>query len=174
MFHDRSGYRSTHIGPVFEWQLKKCSVSKFVDIPVRDFKISRLHHFPHLQVCGAAPSRTQFTRSNNDDRCASNSLASARYSINFQKKAEEIVGIENRELQGTENALDEVLVHFGRSVLLTWIQARIWMRKVFCWSVVVFIWRRSSSHAWRICWKFIYDANDWSCCVAPSGMHRPW
>ena len=147
-------------------ELKKCGISKFVDVPVGDFKISHLHYYPHLRVQGAPT--VEFTQSNNEDLCVSNSLASALYNINFRQEAEEIVKFGRREISGgAVNALDKV-AHFAQSILPTWIQMKKKPRQ-YDWKdlddktilvAVLFASDGSSSHAVSIHGKYIYDANE--------------
>ena len=96
--------------------------SKFVDIPVGDFKISHLHLYPHLRKNGAPT--LNFVQDNNEDLCVSNSLASAIYNIGFCKAATDIFNFGKCvRAGGSVNTLEKV-IKFATSedVLPSWIQ----------------------------------------------------
>jgi hypothetical protein len=99
----------------------KAVASKFVDIPVGDFKISHLHLYPHLRKNGA-PS-LKFVQDNNEVLCVSDSLASAIYNIGF---CNDIYKFGKCVLTGgSVNTLEKVIKFAtSKDVLPSWIQPK--------------------------------------------------
>ena len=146
--------------------------SRFVDIPVGDYKVSDLHRHPHLRKNGAPLIR--FVQEKDQDLCVSNSLASAVDNLGFHEAATLIVEFGKRFLEGgSVDALDKV-VHYATGldnvVLPRWIQPK---KKPlsFDWkellqdtqTIFVGVLLASDgncSHAVTIHGGFIYDANE--------------
>jgi hypothetical protein len=146
--------------------------SKFVDIPVGDYKVSNLHHHLHLRKNGAPLIR--FVQEKDQDLCVSNSLASVVDNLGFHEAATLIVAFGKRVLAGgSVDAIDKV-VHFATSVdkvvLPRWIQAKKkppsfdWKELLQDTSTifvgVLFASDGNCSHAVTIHGGFIYDANE--------------
>jgi hypothetical protein len=78
-----------HFSAKFLDELKKmkCPKSRFTTIPVGDYKISHLHHYPELRISGAPKLR--FSQDSNQDLCVSNSLASVFFNLGFHEQAKQ-------------------------------------------------------------------------------------
>jgi hypothetical protein len=92
----------------------------FVDVPVGEFKISRLHLYPHLYQPGAP--RVQFIQSDGKDLCVSKALASVFYALNFREEALKIDNYGEEIIRG--NVVDALkkVSHYAQTVLPSWIQ----------------------------------------------------
>ena len=156
-----------HFSVKYLSEIRDCA-DQFVDIPVGDFKISHLHHYPELRKVGAPTVR--FVQDSNQDLCISNSLASVFYNLGFHNEATDIAKYGRSKIAGgAVNALEKVS-KFASSILPKWIQPKEkplrfdWhdlvedKRTVFVG--VLFSSDGNSSHAVTIHGGFIYDANE--------------
>ena len=145
----------------------KLSNHGFVDVPVGDFKMSRLHENPMLHVLGA-PS-VHYTQREGKDLCVSKSLASALHSVGLEEFASKIDSFGEEILRGAVvNALERVKEH-AKSVLPTWMVIER-APKEFDFQQdlkehdflvgVLYASDHSSSHAVTIHGNYVYDANE--------------
>ncbi|KAI2497518.1 hypothetical protein MHU86_16972 [Fragilaria crotonensis] len=105
-------------GDCFTDELKQ-SKRGWVDIPVGDFKQSRLNQHPELKVIGAPA--IQFVQSEGKDLCVSKSLASAFFALGWHDDASKIDAFGEEILKGAVvDALRRVVKH-ARTLLPTWI-----------------------------------------------------
>lgn len=153
-------------GDCFTDELKQ-SKRGWVDIPVGDFKQSRLNQHPELKVIGAPA--IQFVQSEGKDLCVSKSLASAFFALGWHDDASKIDAFGEEILKGAVvDALRRVVKH-ARTLLPTWIVIQK-LPSSFDWKVdlkedevvlgVLQASDDSCSHAVTIHGDFIYDANE--------------
>ena len=153
-------------GNCFTDELKQ-SKRGWVDIPVGDFKQSRLNQHPELKVIGAPA--IQFVQSEGKDLCVSKSLASAFFALGWHDDASKIDAFGEEILKGAVvDALRRVVKH-ARTLLPTWIVIKK-LPSSFDWKVdlkedevvlgVLQASDDSCSHAVTIHGDFIYDANE--------------
>ena len=139
----------------------------FVDIPIGDYKPSRLHQNLHLKVIGAPAIR--YMQSDGNDRCVSKSLASALFALGWHDKAQLIDTFGDLILNGAVVDSMKRVKEEARRVLPPWIVISP-INKAFDWKTdlrenelvlgVLFASDNSCSHAVSIHGKFIYDANE--------------
>ena len=91
----------------------------FVDVPVGDYKISRLHA-NSLSCVPGAPS-AHYTQTEGKDLCISKLLASAFHAIGFKKMGSKINTFGEERLEGAVvDALEQVKKQ-AKAILPTWI-----------------------------------------------------
>jgi hypothetical protein len=144
-------------------QLKRA----FVDIPVGDFKPSRLHDHIGLKVIGAP--QMHFVQSEGKDLCVSKSLASAFHALGWIEEASKIDAYGEDILKGgAVDALRRVVKH-ARTLFPNWIVMKIlpsqfnWQKDLKDNEILVGVMLASDdscSHAVTIHGNFIYDANE--------------
>ena len=91
----------------------------FIDIPVGDYKASRIHDYPSLQSVTSPPM--QYMQSEGKDLCVSKSLASAFYALSWKKESEQIDAFGEEILNGLVMHALEKVVHFARTLFPPWI-----------------------------------------------------
>ena len=139
----------------------------WVDIPVGDFKPSRLNDHLDLKVIGAP--EIQFVQLEGKDLCVTKSLASAFFALGWHDAASKIDAFGEDILRGAAvDALRRVIKH-AKNVFPPWIIIRQ-LPTNFNWKddlkdneVVVGVLRASDdscSHAVTIHGNFIFDANE--------------
>ena len=153
-------------GNAFADEMKKVQKG-FVDIPVGDFKVSRLHCHPHL-VSSTCP-RITFMQEEGKDLCVSKSLASAFFSLGWHDEGKNIDDFGESILKGfAMKALEQVGVHsitlFPPWIVINRMQPTFnW--KSDLWSTDVFVGvllasDGSCSHAVTIHGGYVFDANE--------------
>ena len=139
----------------------------FIDIPVGDYKASRLHDYPSLHSV-TSPS-IQYMQSEGKDLCVSKSLASTFYALRWEKESARIDAFGEEILNGlVMNALEKV-VHFARTLFPSWIVITR-MKPGFDWKTdlqpndvfigVLLASDESCSHAVTLHGGFVFDANE--------------
>ena len=159
----------TSFGNAFANELKKMRRG-FVDIPVGDFKSSRLHEHPELQLENSP--RMHFLQSEGQDLCVSKSLASAFFALGWPEVSEKIDAFGENILKGKVVMGLERVVQESKKILPRWITVeRIRNAQKFNWEtdllsndVVIGVLRASDgncSHAVTIYGGgFVFDANE--------------
>ena len=139
----------------------------FVDIPIGDYKPSRLHLHPHLKLIGAPAIR--YMQSEGNDLCVSKSLASALFALGWHDEAQRINKFGELILTGAVVNTMRRVKKEARDALPDWIVISQ-IDKRFNWKTdlrenelvlgVLFASDNSCSHAVTIHGNFIYDANE--------------
>jgi hypothetical protein len=144
----------------------KTSNSGFVDVPVGDYKISQLHHYPELYHRDAPGLR--FTQSEGQDLCVSKAFASTLFHLGFKESAFAVdqFGLDSLA-GGAVDALDLVMA-VGKKTLPKWIITKKmptgfhWMdlqRDQILLAVLVGS-DGSNSHSVCMHGRWIFDANE--------------
>ena len=156
-------------GNAFANELKRIRRG-FVDIPVGDFKSSRLHEHPELQVDNSP--RLKFVQSEGKDLCVSKSLASAFFALGWQEMSEKIDAFGENILKGKVLLGLERVVEESKKIFPPWITVkRLVNGQEFNWKtdllpndVVIGVLRASDgncSHAVTIYGGgLVFDANE--------------
>ena len=155
-----------HFGDHFTDELKQLKRA-WVDIPVGDFKPSRLDEHPNLNVAGAPALR--FVQSDGKDLCVSKSLASAFFALGWETEANAIDAFGEEIMKGAVvDAVNRVRDH-ARQLFPSWILIHLLPRD-FNWKIdmrenevvlgVLLASDDSCSHAVTLHGNFIYDANE--------------
>jgi hypothetical protein len=95
----------------------------FVDIPVGDYKPSRLAEYPNLFSSEAYPMK--FVQQEGKDLCVSKSLASALYAMGWHEVAIKVDGFGEEILNGAVVEAIERVGRFTRELLPKWITMRV-------------------------------------------------
>ena len=154
-------------GDIFANELMKMNRG-FVDIPVGDYKPSRLTEHPNLKIIGGPT--VEFVQSEGKDLCVSKSLASAFYALGWHEQSFKIDEYGKEVLKGLAlQALDRTADH-TRNLFPRWLTITLVPRK-FDWNTdllptdvvmgVMVASDGSSSHAITIHGGgYIFDANE--------------
>ena len=139
----------------------------FVDIPVGDYKPSRLAEHPNLKIIGGPT--VNFVQSEGKDLCVSKSLASAFYALGWHEQSFKIDEYGEEVLKGlVMKALDHI-ADYTKSLFPPWLKISLIPRK-FDWRTdllptdvmmgVMVASDGSCSHAITVHGGFIFDANE--------------
>jgi hypothetical protein len=139
----------------------------FVDIPVGDFKASRLHEYPTLQPDVSLP--IHYMQSEGKDLCVSKSLASAFHALGWYEQSSRINEFGEEILHGLVMHALEKIVKFSKTLFPPWIViTRI--KPKFDWRTdlqpndvfigVLLASDGSCSHAVTLHGNYVFDANE--------------
>jgi hypothetical protein len=153
-------------GDNFANELMKLSRG-FVDIPVGDYKPSRLTEHPSLKIIGGPT--VKFVQSEGKDLCVSKSLASAFYALGWREQSFKIDEYGEEVLKGLVlQALDCIAI-YTKTLFPRWLTITLIPRK-FDWRTdllptdvmmgVIVASDGSCSHAITVHGGFIFDANE--------------
>ena len=139
----------------------------FVDIPVGDFKVSRLHDHPTLQPNIRLP--IHYRQSEGKDLCVSKSLASAFHALGWYEQSARIEEFGEEILHGLVMYALEKVVMFSMTLFPKWIVVSRMKRK-FDWRTdllptdvfigVLVASDGSCSHAVTLHGDYVFDANE--------------
>ena len=156
-------------------QLKRA----FVDIPVGNFKPSRLHEHVYLKM-NCAP-QVHYVQSEGKDLCVSKSLASAFHALGWNEEASQIDAYGENVLKGAVVDALQRVVKYARTLLPNWIVMKRlpiqfdWQKDLKDNEILVDVMLASDdscSHAVTIHGNFIHDANDTiSICLREEGLN---